>query len=182
MSYSHEDIVSDVEDLNDNELMLLSIVGCAPIKITRIQKLGLFIERVLNPDSGTHGAYHYGAFSDDLDEAASTLNHDGAVAIDQGNYQLTRYGTDLLEEASNDPAKNELITGTRDIASFLNSLSDYQLTKLSYILYPETTGRSLIKDRMSLGKDHYVMGGMEISTGLTQEQLRDRLVKRLERD
>ncbi|MBO4735307.1 MAG: hypothetical protein J5614_02835, partial [Paludibacteraceae bacterium] len=183
MSYSHEDIVSDVEQLNDNDVMVLSIVDVSPAKITRIQKLGLFIEKLLDVDPDcSHGAYNYGAYSDDLDVAASSMKLDGAVTLKDGNYELTSYGSSLLTELKNDPKKKEFVEGIASIVSFFDSLNDHQLLKLSYIVYPETTGQSLIKDTMVLDRKSYTIGDLDVKTNLTKEQLEDMLIHKLEDD
>ena len=177
MPYSHANIVDDAEDLTTSQVMLLSILSCSPTKITRIQKLGIFIERILQINSDlSHGSYYYGGFSDDLGEAVSSMGGDGAIKNGEEGYKLTQYGADLLTQAGTNPDNKELVEGILSIVSFFQSLTDFQLKKLSYILYPETTDMSLIKNQMDLDRDSFRLGDLKVTKGLTREQLIDKLM------
>ncbi len=178
MGYTHQDIVDDYEYLTSSEILLLSIINCGPAKATRIQKLGLFIERILDVDPEiAHGSYNYGAYSDELDEAVSSMKGDGAIRQTQEGYELTQYGSDLLAESKNDPKNKDLVQEIPSIVSFLDSLSDQQLLKLSYILYSDTTDKSLIKGRMNLSKDVYSIGDITVSIGLSRQQLKAKIIE-----
>ena len=183
MAYSHEDVVDDAEYLSKSEVTLLAIVSCGPFKITRIQKLGLFVDKVLEGSVElSYGAYNYGAYSDSLSEAVSSMMGDGALKLVSDGYCLTSYGSDLLSEAKNNPEFKDLIEKIPTIVSFFDSLSDQQLLKLSYILYPETTDKSLIKDRINLDRKPHRIGDLEVTTGLSKDEVEAKLRKRLEGD
>lgn len=181
MAYTHQDIVDDYEYLTSSEILLLSIVKCGPAKSTRIQKLGLFIERILEVDPEiAHGSYNYGGYSDELDEAVSSMKGDGAIKQTPDGYELTEYGADLLAESKNDSENKDLVQGVPPIISFLDSLSDQQLLKLSYILYPDTTDKSLIKGGMNLNRNVYSVGNLRVTTGLTKEQLKSMIMDHID--
>ena len=184
MAYSHEDVVDDAEYLTRSEVTLLAIVNCGPVRITRIQKLGLFIEKVLEGKLElSYGAYNFGAYSDSLGEAVSSMVGDGAIKLVRELYQITPYGSDLLSEAKNNPDFKELVDKIPQIVSFFESLSDQQLLRLSYVLYPETTGKSLIKDdvdKINSDRKSFKIGDLEVTTGLSKDEVEAELKRRLE--
>ena len=108
------------------------------------------------------------------------MKGDGAIRQTQDGYELTQYGSDLLAESKNDPKNKDLVQEIPSIVSFLDSLSDQQLLKLSYILYPDTTDKSLIKGRMNLNKDVYSIGNITVSTGLSREQLKFKILEHID--
>jgi len=175
---SEEDLKEDVDDLNDNEITLLSILQNTPTKTTRIQKLGIFVDRIMydrSPDSA--GAYHYGGFSDNLDDAIESMKSDGAIVATANGFQLTEYGQRIYEEAKKKETIKAKIETVDEIKSFFDSLSDQQLLKLSYIFYPDTTEESLIKDRIKTDGNTFQIDDLEIITGLSKEEAIERLKK-----
>lgn len=169
--------MSDVEDLSAGDVMFLSIVNCSPARITRIHKLSLFAERILDlgPEL-SHFAFDYGGFSNEMRAAESSLSEDGAVRKDNEEYKLTTYGSDLLAEASKDPKYKVLVVDVPRVVAFLDSLSDRDLKQLSYILYRDTAERSTIKHNMDLDEKEYRFGDLEVVTRLTREEMKDRLI------
>lgn len=174
---SYEDIEDDAEDLTVGEVLFLSIVNYCPAKITRIQKLSLFAERILDlgPEL-THFAYDYGGFSKQVDQAKSSLEGDGAVWMNNDDYELTPYGAALLAEVSTDPKYKAFIEDLPRIIAFLESLSDWNLKHLSYIVYPETAEKSTIKHQMDMNAS--TVGDFKVTKDLSREQIEKLLIQR----
>lgn len=180
MAFDQAKIARDYQRLLSSQILFLGIVDNRPCKITRVQKLGLFIERVLEVDPAiAHGSYMYGGFSDELEEAANLLSINGAVIEGENGYELTAYGKALLEEANKDSKNKELLDGIPPIIAFLDSLADYELVRLSYILYPDTTDKSLIKGDMNVDRKSYSISDMRVRTGLSREQLKEMILRKV---
>jgi len=177
MAYTHENLVSDVEDFTVSDVMFLGILSCGPAKITRIQKLSLFAARILDlgPEL-SHYAYDFGGFSNEIRDSESTLEDYGAISKDDEEFSLETYGKDLLAVASEDPRFKPFIDKLPGIVAFLKSLSDWDLKQLSYILYPDTAEKSTIKHKMDL--DAKTVGDFKITRDLSREQLQKLLLQR----
>ena len=175
-SYSRDDIIDDVEDLSVSDVLFLGIVNCSPAKITRIQKLSLFASRILDlgPEL-SHYAFDYGGFSNEMQGSELSLENDGAVLKDHEEFTLTSYGKALLEEASNDPRFKGIIDRLPGIVAYLESLSDWDLKQLSYIVYPDTAVKSTIKHMMDL--DASAVGDFRIRRDLSREQMQRMLLQ-----
>ena len=157
-------------------MIFLGIVNCSPVRITRIQKLSLFVARILNlgPEL-SHYAYDYGGLSNKMQGSEISLEEDGAVSKDQGEFTLTSYGEALLAEASNDPRFKAFIDKLPGIVSYLESLSDWDLKHLSYIVYPDTAKNSTIREKMDLNAS--IVGDFEVMRDLSREQMQKMLLQ-----
>ncbi len=178
MDYTPEDVISEVEHLNTSQLLLLSIINCEPAKITRILKLGLIVERILDIGLDTYGPYNYGGFSDKISEASRKMKSHGVVEVDaNGNYALTDYGSDVLKKASENDDNSILINHTPPIVEFLSTISDSDLKELTYLLYPDTIDRSLIKGDMDLISSERRYSDASVYLNLTREQMIQMLIQ-----
>ena len=177
MAYTHEDLVNDVEDFTVSDVMFLGILNCSPAKITRIQKLSLFAARILDlgPEL-SHYAYDFGGFSNEIHDSELTLEEYGAISKDNDEFSLESYGRDLLAVASEDPRFAPFVGKLPGIVAFLESLSDWDLKQLSYILYPDTAEKSTIKHKMNL--DARYVGDFKITRDLSREQMQKLLLQR----
>lgn len=169
---SIEDIQDDVEDLTEKDLIVLTLLRNKTVKVTRIQKLNLFIENILDTNKkNAHGAYHYGGFSDEIDESLSSMKGDGSVSVDSNQqYSLTNYGTLVLDEALKDPDVREKVEAINTISNFFEDVTDQQLLQLTYVLYPDTTEESLIKDKISKRTKKTKFGNLLVQTNLTKDE------------
>ena len=175
MDFDQDDILSEVEDLTVSDVIFLGIVKCSPAKITRIQKLSLFAARILGLDSElSHYAWDYGGFSNTIRSSVRSLKEDGAVSEEHDEYTLLSYGEALLDEASKDPRFKDFLDKLPGIVAYLESLSDWDLKQLSYIVYPDTAINSTIKDEMDLKAS--VIGDFKIQRDLSREQLQRMLL------
>lgn len=180
MAFTQASIARDYQRLLSGQILLLGILGIRPSKATRIQKLSLFIERVLEVDPAiAHGSYMYGGFSDELQEAANLLSINGAIIEGENGYELTTYGQALLSEAKKYPENQKVLDGIPPIIEFLDSLTDNELVRLSYILYPDTTDKSLIKSDLNVDKNSYSISDTRVRTGLSREQLKEMILRKV---
>ena len=176
-----DDVRDDVEELTDSDVVVLGLLHNKPIKRTRIQKMSLFIERLFNFDESiSHGSYHYGAFSDGIDESLISLKGDGSVAVDSSNnYKLTNYGDLLYSEANNKEELKRKLEAVDVINDFFSSLSDQQLLQLSYLLFPDTTEESLIVKDVQKKLPHSKYGDLSVQTNLSKKDAVKALVEKM---
>ncbi|MBE6521811.1 MAG: hypothetical protein E7Z62_01570 [Thermoplasmata archaeon] len=180
MAFTHDKIVHDYQRLLSGQILLLGMLENSPCKPTRIQKLSLFIERILEVDPAiAHGSYIYGGFSDELYEASVLLSKTGAIVEGKDGYELSDYGKALLAEAKKDPENKDLLEEMPSVVAFLDSLPDDDLLRLSYILYPDTTDKSLIKSEINVSKKSYSIIDVRVRTGLSREQLKEMILRKI---
>lgn len=139
-----------VEDLSPTEkLVILIVANSNKIKNTRLQKLSLIIKATLEgktPES--HGAYFFGGFSDEVEEGASALKDEGLLQHEpKEGFSLSSDGEKIakfIEEIS--PYESKLVSS---IVDKFKSFSDSKLTAFTYVLFPELTSESVIKEKMN---------------------------------
>lgn len=144
-----DDLRELVEELSPTEkLVILIVADSNKIKNTRLQKLSLIIKAALEgkmPES--HGAYFFGGFSDEVEEGACALRDEGLLQHEPKNgFSLSPDGKKIakfIEEIS--PADSKLVN---DIVERFKSFSDSKLTAFTYVLFPELTSESVIKEKM----------------------------------
>jgi len=139
----------DAEDISDDRSSkeVLFIIGCSdkPVRKTRLQKLALLYDALHGGQSGSgRGAYFFGGFSDNIEEAAETMTDDMILAEGEKGYQLTEYGKEIFEMLKKkDPAyygEMAAITGSTE------GVPDSCIVAMTYNYYPELAENSLIKD------------------------------------
>ena len=139
-----------VKDLSLTEkLVILIVANSKKIKNTRLQKLSLIIKATLEgktPES--HGAYFLGGFSDEVEEGASALKDEGLLQHEpKEGFSLSPDGkkiAKIIEETSSKESK--LVSS---IVEKFQSFSDSKLTAFTYVLFPELTSESVIKEKMN---------------------------------
>lgn len=149
--HSEDIIEEDLEDLGKYDKLVLAILRFSSAKSTRIHKLGLIINAIIEgnvPES--HGAYYYGGFSEDIDASLTQLMEDGLVMKTNDEFTLTTYGKKVLSllEKREDREMEEIIEIASDVVESFSELDDRELLKLTYQLFPELTDKSLIKDKI----------------------------------
>lgn len=149
-----EFLLEDAEDLTKCGKVLLSILNYGPARVTRIHKMSLMINAVIEgscakPDS--HGAFHYGGFSEEVDSALTQFLEDGVATKVDGEFRITEYGRQLVGVLKKELMDDFMLVSEETsgpILENLNTLSDRQLLRLTYLLFPETTTRSVIKKQV----------------------------------
>ena len=139
-----------VEDLSLTEkLVVLIIAYSKKIKNTRLQKLSMIVKATLEgktPES--HGAYFFGGFSDEVEEGASALKDEGLLQHEtREGFSLSPDGekiAKIIEETSS--KESELVSS---IVHKFQPFTDSKLTAFTYVLFPELTTESVIKEKMN---------------------------------
>jgi len=148
-----EYIKEDAEELSyHDKLTLVTIAGSGgKSKATRIQKLGLIINAIKEGKTpSSHEPYFYGGFSDNIEESLSYLLDSGLIKKIGTEYTITEYGKKVLKflETNNDEVYHTLKDIVDKIMPSFRRLKDDELVLLTYILFPELTEKSLIKEDM----------------------------------
>ena len=152
MDNSNQEFIEDMSD--SDKIVLLTIANSPNIKSTRLQKLALIIKAALDGKvESSHGAYLFGGFSDDIDESVNSLRSEGFLTYQNGNgFSVNEDGKKLFQLLSVE--YNKLESKVREVVEMVENLSDKQVTALTYKLFPQLTGNSIIKEEMNrIGKD-----------------------------
>lgn len=137
------------DDLTNIEKSVIEIIGYSEkIKPTRLQKLSLLVGVVIERDlPKTHSPYFFGAFSDEVDESAEGMREEGILRYEEGSgYFLSRTGYNVFDLIRRSDKETDL--RIRGVIGMFSHLPDRQVTALTYALYPEFAGESLIKKKM----------------------------------
>jgi len=139
----------DAEDISDDRSSkeVLFIIGCSdkPVRKTRLQKLALLYDALYGGQNGSdRGAYFFGGFSDNIEEAAETMADDMILSEGEKGYRLTGYGEEIFGMLKKkDPA---FYGGMAAIAGSTENVPDSCIVAMTYRYYPELAENSLIKD------------------------------------
>ena len=148
-----------IEEMSESDKIVLSIVANSPyIKSTRLQKIALITKAALDGKVElTHGAYLFGGFSDDIDESVNSLRSEGFLVYQNGNgFSVNEDGKKLFHLLSEEEKRLE--SKVKEVIELVENLSDKQVTALTYKLFPQLTGNSIIKEEMNrIGKDLTVL-------------------------
>lgn len=153
MDSTNDYIIDDAKEISSCGKVVMAILNYGSAKITRIHKMALFVGSILegtNEKTGTHGAYHFGGFSEEIDSTLTQFLEDGIVNKINGEFYLTEYGKKIikvLEEIGDTETKNAIMDSNK-IIDYLRELNDDNLLRLTYLLFPETTTNSKIKERV----------------------------------
>lgn len=149
-----DDFQGLVDDLSQTEKMVILIVANSnKIRNTRLQKLSLIVKATLEGKTpASHGAYLFGGFSDEVEEGASALRDEGVLLHDSGEgFSLTKDGFKVAELVSESNRRESDLV--KSIVHKFASFNDSKLTAFTYVLFPELTTESVIKEKMEeLGK------------------------------
>lgn len=175
MTTKRDYLLDDAQDLTQCGKVLLVILNFSPTKVTRIHKLSLFINSAIQdscekPDS--HGAYHFGGFSEEMDSALTQFLEDGVATKIDGEFKITDYGKQLiniLQKDLSDPFMLEVFNIGNPLLKSLMNLSDKQLLRLTYQLFPETTTHSVIKKEVERDNRPIRVGDMVIYKGKKED-------------
>ena len=139
----------DAEDISDDRSSkeVLFIIGCSdkPVRKTRLQKLALLYDALYGGQNGSdRGAYFFGGFSDNIEEAAETMADDMILSEGEKGYRLTGYGEEIFGMLKKkDPAFYGEMAA---IAGSTENVPDSCIVAMTYRYYPELAENSLIKD------------------------------------
>lgn len=139
----------DAEDISDDRSSkeVLFIIGCSdkPVRKTRLQKLALLYDALYGGQNGSdRGAYFFGGFSDNIEEAAETMADDMILSEGEKGYRLTGYGEEIFGMLKKkDPA---FYGGMAAITGSTENVPDSCIVAMTYRYYPELAENSLIKD------------------------------------
>ena len=142
--------VSEIYDgLSHTERTVLDIIGHSNhIRPTRLQKISLVVGvKELSNIPQTHGAYFFGAFSDEVDESAEGLREEGIIAYKENEgYRLTKLGNEVYDIIKiSDKQMNEKV---ERVIRLFSSMRDEEVTAITYALYPQYASQSLIRTTM----------------------------------
>lgn len=143
-----EDVIAlDAEDLNDSDMLVLSLISKKRLMRTRLQKTALLYCKIFDTKTVNHVAYNFGGYSEDVDESLDTLIDLGAIAEDKGYYSTTEYGKKLISYLEKtDGNYVNMDRDTEKVSKSLDEVSDRELIGLSYHYYPELAKESTIKE------------------------------------
>lgn len=139
----------DAEDISDDRSSkeVLFIIGCSdkPVRKTRLQKLALLYDALYGGQNGSdRGAYFFGGFSDNIEEAAETMADDMILSEGEKGYRLTGYGEEIFGMLKKkDPAFYGEMAA---IAGSTENVPDSCIVAMTYRYYPKLAENSLIKD------------------------------------
>jgi len=145
--FRKELLKNDLEELSfESKIALYCIKNRQGIKRTRLQKLTFLIDRILRFEEVKRISdvepYYYGPFSEGLAEQLQGMTDEGILVERNGGYHLTDYGNELTNLIIDDFAHISNLIGA------MNNISDRELVKIVYELFPEFTEKSLIKDKL----------------------------------
>jgi len=150
----------DLEDLTANDKLVLLVLGASSkTTTTRLHKLSLIVNAVVEGNQpSSHGAYHYGGFSDEVDSAMIQLEEDGLIKrTGDKKLVLTEYGQKVMGslDKTKDKQAADVQGVVRLVVDSLKAVPDQDLVDLTYILFPELTTKSVIRSKVEqriLGK------------------------------
>lgn len=144
-----EDLEEFAEIISEPEKLAILFIGYSgEIKSTRLQKMALVAKAILEGKvPTTHGAYLFGGYSDDIDEGTETLRSEGFLKYESGRgFSLTDDGGKMFEYLKGKETKLNDIA--KKVSAMFKGLSDKQVTAITYKLFPQLTGNSVIKEEM----------------------------------
>ena len=132
--------------LDDLDYLIILAIGDKVNKSTKIHKIVLVLSTLLNIQMDTE-AYQFGGYSETVAERLNSRSKTQFFVKIDNKYKLTEQGKELyyklLEQLR---AKNR-----EDVVKVLDTLhkmSNENLIALAYFLYPETTEKSTVKDKV----------------------------------
>lgn len=147
-----EYIEDDVEWMSKPDWLTLIILKHGKSRVTRLQKEALILNSILEGKTpSSHGPHFFGGFSDDLESALSRLAESGIIKKVGPEYTLTKYGKMVLSYLEKKPPEEfeELKNIANKILPLLNELSDEDIVDLTYLLFPELTTSSIIREKVA---------------------------------
>ncbi|MHB1708758.1 MAG: hypothetical protein ACYCT2_04700 [Thermoplasmataceae archaeon] len=147
MAYKKDEFI---ETASEAEKLVLSIVRhSGAIKATRLQKISLIAKALIDGKvTDSHGAYFFGGYSDDIDEETENMRVEGYIGYVPGKgFVLTEDGKVAFLAISNRDRKIDEVVKT--VTSALRNLSDKEVTAVTYGMFPQLTGKSLIKEEIT---------------------------------
>ena len=144
-------IEDDVEFMNKYDWLTLLILKYGKSKVTRLQKLALILNSILEGRTpSSHGPYFFGGFSDDIESSLSRLSESGIIKKVGSEYAITEYGKIVLKYLEeNPPNEFKKMKNIADVVlPMLSTLSDQEVVDLTYLLFPELTTQSVIKEKV----------------------------------
>ncbi len=141
-------IDSDFDELTDSQILVLLIIDeNTPFLRTRLQKISLLYHELYDSgrNSTGHGAYFFGGYSDDIDEAAVNLTDTGILQEGKSGYSLTEYGVKLREYILREFEDEKQIRDVDNLKKAVSGIPDRNLVGLTYRFYEETAVNSTIK-------------------------------------
>jgi len=152
MTSTNREILEDkAQNAALSDKLVLALVSRRPSRATAIQKIGLLVNSVL---SGTVPAgfepHFFGGFNETIDASVEELQEEGFLwQDDAGAYSLTPSGKSLLEDYLTDRESTKVKELTEQIAGRMANLSDREIIAIAYEMFPELTGKSLIKEKVA---------------------------------
>ncbi len=144
-----DDLADYIDATSEAERVTLLVIGYSgEIKSTRLQKMSLIVKAALDGKvPKTHGAYLFGGYSDDVEEGAENMRSEGYVAYVSGKgYRLSEDGEEAFKLLCKKEPKMEKTV--KQVTDMLKSLSDKQITAVTYKFFPELAENSIIKEEM----------------------------------
>lgn len=141
-------IDSDFDELTDSQILVLLIIDeNTPFLKTRLQKISLLYHELYDSGRNTtgHGAYFFGGYSDDIDEAAVNLTDTGILQEGKNGYSLTEYGVKLRDYILKELDDEKQIQNVDNLKKAVSEIPDRNLVGLTYRFYEETAVNSTIK-------------------------------------
>jgi len=145
-------IEDDVEYMNKSDWLTLLILKYRKSRATRLHKVALILNSVLEGKTpSSHGPHFFGGFSDDLESSLSRLAESGIIKKVGSEYMLTKYGEKVLGYLERNPPDEfeKLKIIASKLLPSLNELSDEDIVDLTYLLFPELTTNSVIREKVA---------------------------------
>lgn len=117
MTYTEQDLIEEMEDVTKHEFMVMRHLA----ENGPMYKTGMMQDIIREfPDDMEHGEYLIPGkeYSDDLDQAMTTLSNDGAIGYVGGKLALTDYGRDLYDTIMAHPE----VEIDEDLAEFIERM------------------------------------------------------------
>jgi len=175
---------SKIEGFSKTDRLVLLILSISnKIKITRLQKIGLLINAVIQGRVPTsHNAYYFGAFSEDIDDSVTKFSDSSIVNATSDGFVLSPYGKSIInqmKESSNEEDR-KVLEVTETIVKALSKMNDNDVLALTYYLFPEFTDDSLIKKEVERRIQQHGIRGVK-AYKFKKEHL-DEFINRIEKN
>jgi uncharacterized protein YwgA len=148
---SNEVLEDKASNASESDKLVLYLLHKRPSRTTSVQKLGLLVHSALSGSVPAGFAPHFfGGFNEQIDTSLADLLDEGFVwANDSDEYALTPAGEKLVSDYLRDATSKKVKEITDKIVGRMTGLTDRDILSIAYELFPELTGKSLIKEKVA---------------------------------
>jgi len=140
-----EDFALELKSSESDTLVLFILRSRGrPVAKTRLQKEALIFNRAYGYEN-EHEAYHFGGYSDDIDESYSTLSDVGIISSGSNGMTLTNFGRTVADRMASEKVDSDNRERTELLEKAIGHIDDRSLVAVTYHLFPELAEESVIR-------------------------------------